>query len=223
MSEDIPSLQAVIFDLDGTLINSPDVYYRLLQETFDRLGLSPVSRSAIFRAASDGDFDWDQILPPQRKEETIEKIRSAARKIYPLFFPKELRIIEGAAHTLKTIAGAGLKIGLASSTPLNQIKDKLLPLRQSGVEGLIEAIITPDHVSAKKPDPEPLLACAGSLGVLAEKSVYVGDTTADIRAGKSAGMKTVAVLTGFGNYDTLIKEGPDLILESVAGLLSEVR
>ena len=221
--DDILALDAVIFDLDGTLINTPEAYYRVVQAAFARLGLPPVPRKTLYHAASDSDFNWDEVLPDERsvsKEDLIIKIRAVIREIIPQFFPKEVRMIDGAADTLKEIAGAGPKIGIVTSTPIKLLEKKWFPLRESGIDRLVDAIITPDDVSARKPDPEPLVVCVKALDASLERSVYVGDTCGDMRAGKAAGMKTVGVLTGFATCDALKKEGPDLILESVAGLRS---
>jgi phosphoglycolate phosphatase len=220
--DDILALDAVIFDLDGTLIDSPDVYYRMVGAAFERLDFPPVTREAVFHAAKDGDFNWDEVLPLKHakdREALIAETRAVFREIYPLFFPDRLKMIAGVAEALREIAGAGLKIGIATSTPNDLMKAKRAPLRESGVYGLIEKIVTSDDVLRDKPDPEPLFACAGSLGVSVGKSAYVGDTGVDIRAGIAAGMKTVGVLTGFATREALKKEGPDLILDSAAELV----
>ena len=120
---------------------------------------------------------------------------------------------------LQEIAGAGLRIGIVTSTPRALMAAKSVPLRDSGVDGLIEAMVTSDDVLREKPDPEPLFSCAKALDVPWQKSAYGGDTCVDIRAGIAAGMKTVGVLTGFASRDALKMEGPDLILESAAGLV----
>jgi len=220
--EEILTLDAVIFDLDGTLIDSPVAYYFMVCAAFEKLGFPPVTREAVFHAARDGDFHWDEVLPLKQirdREAMIAKTRDVIREIYPLFFPGCLKMIVGVAEALREIALAGLKMGIVTSTPKALMPAKDLPIRESGVDKLIETMITSDDVLRKKPDPAPLFACAKSLGVSMEKSVYVGDTGVDIRAGIAAGMKTVGVLTGFATREALRNERPDLILESAAELV----
>jgi phosphoglycolate phosphatase-like HAD superfamily hydrolase len=96
------------------------------------------------------------------------------------------------------------------------------PLKSAGVEKLFEVIITSDDVPNRKPDPDPLLECARRFDVNPSKCVYVGDTRTDMKAGKAAGMKTVAVLTGFDDYDMLAKESPDAIIDSIRNLLEVI-
>ena len=82
----------------------------------------------------------------------------------------------------------------------------------------MEVVIAADDVPRKKPAADPLLECSWRLGVRAEDSVYVGDSRTDVQAGIAAGMKTVAVLTGFDLRVALIKENPDAVMDSIAGL-----
>jgi phosphoglycolate phosphatase-like HAD superfamily hydrolase len=96
------------------------------------------------------------------------------------------------------------------------------PLQQAGVEELFEVIITTDDVLKRKPAPDPLITCAQQLDMRPGNCVYVGDTATDIKAGKAAGMRTIGVLTGFDEYDTLEKEKPDAIMESVRNLLEVI-
>ena len=79
-------------------------------------------------------------------------------------------------------------------------------------------VIAADDVPRKKPAADPLLECCQRLGVRAEDSVYVGDSRTDVQAGIAAGMKTVAVLTGFDLKDALIRENPDAVIDSIADL-----
>lgn len=82
----------------------------------------------------------------------------------------------------------------------------------------MEVVIAADDVPRKKPAADPLLECSRRLGVRAEDSVSVGDSRTDVQAGIAAGMKTVAVLTGFDLRVALIKENPDAVMDSIAGL-----
>ena len=79
-------------------------------------------------------------------------------------------------------------------------------------------MITIEDTPEVQPAPDPLIECARRLGVAEEKSVYVGDSYVDLRAGKAAGMMTVGVLTGVDDYETLKREDPDMIVESIFDL-----
>lgn len=214
-------VDAVIFDLDGTLIDSIGIYFKIVDIVFERLSLPPVSREAIVEAVKDGDFDWECVLPDDvkdRKDEIISDAMEIIYEIYPRMLGKELKLISGADRVLKTICCDGLRIGLVTSTPQQGMVHKMQPLKKAGVDKLFEAIITTDDVKNKKPAAEPLVECLRRLQVDANRSVYVGDTRVDMKAGKSAGMKTIGVLTGFDDRTALGEEDPDAIIQSVKDL-----
>ena len=211
-------VKAVLFDLDGTLIDSAPIYYQIIDIVFERLGVPPVSRKTLQEAMDDGDFDWDYVLPDpmkSRKEELIAEARKIIDDIAPPMFRQQIKLIPGAAEICKKIAARGMKIGLVTSTPADYIAVKLVPLKKAGVDHLLEVVITADDVINKKPHAEPLIKGSKGLKVAAENCVYVGDTRVDIRSGNSAGMKTVGVLTGFDGYEALKKENPDAIIDSI--------
>jgi 2-phosphoglycolate phosphatase len=214
-------VDAVIFDLDGTLIDSIEIYFKIVDIVFERLDLPPVSRDTIVEAVKDGDFDWDCVLPDDVKDRKNKIISDAVEiilEIYPRMFGKDLKLIQGVERVLKTICYDGLRIGLVTSTPQQGMVHKMKPLKKAGVEKLFEAIITTDDIKNKKPAAEPLVECLRRLQVDASRSVYVGDTRVDIKAGKAAGMRTIGVLTGFDDRAALGEEKPDAIIQSVKDL-----
>lgn len=215
---------AVIFDLDGTLIDSIDIYFRIVENALERLGLPTVSRSKILAAAESEDFKWELVLPEEilhSQERIIDKAWAAINEIAPQMFADDLDIFQGAGGILKMISARGLKMGLVTSTQKHYLETKMLPLKNAGVDKLFEVIITSDDVKQRKPAPDPLLACAQQLELKPANCVYVGDTTTDMQSGKAAGMHTVGVLTGFDDYEALSKERPDAIIDSIRNL-SEV-
>ncbi len=212
---------AVIFDLDGTLIDSIDIYFRIVENALERLDLPPVSRTKILAAAESEDFKWELVLPEEilyTQENIIDKAWAVINEIAPQMFADDLDIIKGADAVLNMISAKRLKVGLVTSTQKHYLETKMLPLKNAGVDNLIEAIITSDEVDKRKPAPDPLIMCAQQLALEPANCVYVGDTTTDMRAGKAAGMYTVGVLTGFDDYDALSTEQPDAIIDSIRNL-----
>ena len=212
---------AVIFDLDGTLIDSIDTYFKIVEIALERLNLPPVSRSKILAAAESENFKWELVLPPEvlsSNEHIIDEAWSVINEIAPQMFADRLDIFQGADSILKMISASGLKMGLVTSTQKHYLKTKMQPLKNAGIDNLIEVIVTSDDVDKRKPAPDPLIMCAQELELKPDRCVYVGDTTTDIQAGKAAGMLTVGVLTGFDDYDSLKKEQPDAIIDSIYNL-----
>jgi HAD superfamily hydrolase (TIGR01662 family) len=214
-------VDAVIFDLDGTLIDSIDIYFAIMENALEKLQLPAVSRSQILAAAESENFNWELVLPQEvlkRKQTIIDEAWTVINEIAPRMFADNVEIIRGADRIVKYIASNGIKIGLATSTQRRYLKIKMQPLRDAGVDQLFDVIITSDDVEKRKPAPDPLIACAKRLDLQPENCVYVGDTATDIKAGKAAGMLTIGVLTGFDGHKMLEKESPDAILDSVRNL-----
>ena len=216
---------AVIFDLDGTLIDSIDIYFTIVENALKRLNLPAVSRNQIIAAAESEEFKWELVLPQDvlnRKAEIIDETWAVINEIAPQMFADNLELIQGAERIVESLSSYGLKIGLVTSTRRQYLEIKMQPLKNAGVDTLFEAIITSDDTEKKKPAPDPLITCAKQLDIKPGDCVYVGDTTTDIKAGKAAGMRTIAVLTGFDEYQALETEKPDAIIENVQKLLKVI-
>ena len=227
MSSDLNklSVDAVIFDMDGTLIDSIDIYFAIVEKALESLKLPPVSRDKILAAAESENFNWALILPQEvlnRQENIIDEAWAVINEIAPQMFADNLDLIQGADRILQSVSSNGLKIGIVTSTQRHYLETKMLPLKKAGVDTLIEAIITSDDIENRKPAPDPLIACAKKLDMPPAKCVYVGDTTTDMQAGKAAGMRTVGVLTGFDDHDALGQETPDAIIESIKDLMDVI-
>ena len=214
-------VDAVLFDLDGTVLDSIGIYYQIIEIVFKRLDILMPSKDKIRDAAKNGEFEWEQLFPrktPEEKDRMIKRTRDIIAEIYPNLFETRVKLIPKAKETLETISQKGIKMGIVTSTPRQNMAVKMHPLEDSGINDLLEVIIHADDVSLKKPAPDPLLECSKKLSILPEHCMYVGDARTDIQAGKAAGMKTVGVLTGFDDYKALSRENPDAIIESIAQL-----
>ena len=215
------ALEGLIFDLDGTLIDSVGIYYTMMESVFERLHWPRVSREVMRKAIKDDGFEWGLVLPAgsgRSKEDLIAAAREVIRDLYPRVFEDRVEVVPGADQVLRKLHEREVKLGLVTSTLGRFIEFKLIPLKRCGVHHLFHSVITLDDTKNRKPSGDPLLECAKRLGENPEKCAYVGDTTGDIVAGKAAGMRTIAVLTGLDDYQALKGEGPDMILDSVSQL-----
>lgn len=220
------ALDGLIFDLDGTLIDSVGVYYVMMESVFEKLHWPKVSREVMRKAIKDGGFDWGLVLPSgtgRSDEDLMVSAREVIREMYPRVFEDRVDMVPGAEHLLKELHERNVKLALVTSTLGRFIEFKLIPLKKRGLRDLFQTVITLDDVKNRKPSGDPLLECARRLGENPEKCAYVGDATVDIVAGKAAGMRTIAVLTGVDDYEALKGEDPDVILDSVSQLTQRLR
>jgi len=226
MKRDKLIVDAALFDLDGTIIDSVEIYHRIVDVTLSRLGLPPVTKDRLRDAAETGEFDWQRVFPEKIEPMDTDVVEAAwkiVEEISPRMFTDVVKLIPGAADMLTRVAESGLTIALVTSTPRKSMPLKMVPLVDAGIRHFFDTIITSDDTAKRKPAADPLLECLNRLGIAPDKSVYVGDTRVDIKAGKAAGTKTIGVLTGFDDLISLQGEQPDAIITSIAELTDVIQ
>ncbi len=210
------SVDAVIFDVDGTLVDSVEAYRVVAELAAAPYGI-PITREIVRYALNNNHPTfWELVVPDNRpnQAELIAKLRQEAMRQWPEVLRKHGGLFPGLNKTLENLRSLGMRMAIVTGSRGGSLR----PLKETGLINFFEPIITGKDVEKRKPDPEGLLKCLNSLGVEANKAVYVGDTPTDIQAGKAAGMASVAVLSGAGDSALLSAEGPDWIIHSHARL-----
>jgi phosphoglycolate phosphatase len=207
--------RAVLFDVDGTLVDSMEAYHRVAELAAAPYGIF-IPREAVRRALNTDQPFWDLALPadlPDRavlmsrlKEDAARQWQEALRA-YGRLFPQLREILE-------TLRRRGARLGIVTGSRSSSLQ----LLDESGLSNLFDAVITGQDVHRRKPDPEGLYLCAERLGIAPSEAVYVGDTPIDIQASRAAGMASVAVLSGAGDSALLSAAGPDWIIYSLGEL-----
>jgi len=214
-------LDAVIFDLDGTLLDSVGIYFEIVRNVLDRFGFPQVSMDLIREAAKDSGFEWARILPESalvKQPGLRTQIQSVVEEVYRPLFEIQAKPMPGMRSIVENLVAAGFKLGIVTSTPREHAGFKLKKLKQNDSLSQFGAIVTTSDVARQKPDPDPMIECCRQLDVKLENSVYIGDSRSDIQSGRAAGMKTIAVLSGFDDLHALSREFPDAVIGSVAEL-----
>jgi beta-phosphoglucomutase-like phosphatase (HAD superfamily) len=218
----ISDVKSVMFDLDGTLIDSVPVYYRLMESILDAVGLPPVPKPVVAEFMVRGRDALELMIPAEmadRKEELINRCIRVGRRMSWNMFRDEVQVIPGVRKLFSVIGRRSIPIGVVTSTERSNIDRKLTPLARNGIKGTLSAVVAIEDAPRRKPAPDPLIVCAEQLAVPPRDCLYVGDSHVDIRAGRAAGMLTVGVLTGLDDWETLAQESPTMILGSVADLI----
>ncbi len=212
-------IKAAIFDLDGTLIDSLQVYSKVINTIFKQVGLPPVKKETIFDIMREGKSPWDSLLPRdiENKDELLKRCLAIDNEIWTGIYEKEADFFPKTGETLRGIKNAGMKIGIVTSGWEENDEIKKLLIKRD-VYFLIDVIITRDDVAKSKPAPDPILECIARLGLTPKECLYVGDSPSDIVAGNAAGVMTVGVLTGVSDYERLEKEKPSLIIRDISEL-----
>jgi 2-phosphoglycolate phosphatase len=204
-------VRAVIFDVDGTLVDSLDAYRVVAELAAAPLGLS-ITPEAVRHALNTGQNFWEMLLPADHPDraEMIKRLREEAARRWPQVLRQHGRVFPGLRQTLETLQSRGLRLGIVTGSREGVFQ----PLREDGLLDFFAAVVTGKDVQRRKPDPEGLLKCVEALGVTPGDAVYVGDTPLDVRASRAAGLASVAVLSGAGDSAALSALGPDWIIPS---------
>jgi HAD superfamily hydrolase (TIGR01509 family) len=178
------AVNAVILDVDGTLVDSVEAYHALAEQAGRSCGIT--------------------IAPGIVRYALNVNHPTSARRLLPEVLREHANIFPNLRETLEKLRARGLKLGIVTGSQGGSLQ----LLHEAGLTDFFEVIITGGDVEKPKPDPEGLLRCLSLLGVQPGEAVYVGDTPIDVRASQAAGMATIAVLSGAGDSALLAAEGP---------------
>ncbi len=188
-------INTVLFDLDGTLVDTaPDLGYALNIQ-LERHGKSVLADEVIRPYASHGTRGLLEIgfqLSPEDAD--FIGMRDEYLAIYDQVFTRSPRLFDGMDLLLNTLESKGLAWGIVTNKPGRFTR----PLVESmGLNLRAAAVISGDDAALPKPSPATLLLACEKIGVKPENCLYIGDAARDIEAGRAAGMKTVVALFGY--------------------------
>ncbi|AMB42069.1 MULTISPECIES: HAD family hydrolase [Paenarthrobacter] len=183
--------RGVLFDVDGTLIDSSYFHAFAWWQAFRREGLD-VQISDIHRCVGMGGDKLVRHLVPDCTDELEEELKSAHGAVFSTFWPS-LRAFEAARDLLAACSDAGLAVGLASSAQQRDL-DVSRKVLDAGTS--IDAWTSSNDAEASKPEPDILLACLDKLGLRPEDVVFVGDAVWDVKAAGSIGIPAIALTCG---------------------------
>ncbi len=215
------AIRAIIFDMDGTLIDSVDVYHAILKDVMQCLGMElTFSREFLFETLSHGKRLSDIMFPPDLKNRRriVERFNLLAMNAFKeIFSGGKVELIDGVKHLFDELKGRGFSLAVVTSS----MTEVVVPfLKAKNLHSYLNCVLGRTEVPQLKPAPDPLLKCIEILNVEPRETIYVGDSAIDIQAGKAAGVLTVGVLTGTSDLSRLMAEAPDAVLHSVGDLLT---
>ncbi|MGB6875545.1 MAG: HAD family hydrolase [Candidatus Acidiferrales bacterium] len=202
------SARAVIFDWDGTLLDSFRADTRAYRAMFHALEINFSDRQLARHYSPDWYRVYRAAKIPGRQWDLADRLWAAAyRKENP-------RLLPGARAVLNKLSRS-FALGLVTSGDRKRV---LRQLRQFGFQGLFPACICSEDAPRRKPHPAPLLAAMRCMRMNAADCVYVGDTPEDIEMAHSAGVRSVGVIGPFPSSAKLKAAHPGMLLESITDL-----
>jgi pyrophosphatase PpaX len=184
-------LKAVLFDLDGTLIDSIGLIVDAMHHAFEGFtGTIPADSAWM---AGIGTPLYKQLALYARSPEELEVLREKYRAFQFIHHDNVIKQYPGTSAVLENLHGRGLVMGIVTSKG-NELAQRGLDL--TGLAKFLPVVIGADSVTKHKPEPEPVLLALEKLGVRPGEALMVGDSPHDISSGNAAGVRTVGALWG---------------------------
>lgn len=208
-----PGFRGVIFDLDGTLIDSYQAIYLSFQYAYTRMGLPPLSYEDSRRVVGLGlTITFHDLLG---KERTPEALRFFRQRYWEVF-ADHTHLMPGAKESIFELHRRGVRQAIATNK-LGLFSRAII--RHFGLEEFFVAVLGDEDVTRNKPDPEMLLAAIGKLGLPKEEVVMVGDSLVDIHAAQNTGIRIFAIPSGTTRREDLQQAQPTVILDRLTDLI----
>jgi beta-phosphoglucomutase len=191
LNKKLTSFDAVIFDMDGVLVNSEPFYVEVEQANFRQLELEISEEEHQTYQGTATDRMWQLIKERHGIQHPVEDLVKMTNNLVTPYF-NSLEMIEpmpGVEFLIKKLTEEGIPIALASSSYRDVIE---IILQKTGLKKYFDAVVDSQLAGASKPEPDIFLLTAKKLGVPPEKCVVIEDSTNGIKAAKAAGMYCIA-------------------------------
>jgi N-acetyl-D-muramate 6-phosphate phosphatase len=214
-------ITTILFDLDGTLVDTAPDLAHALNLQLKRHGKSPLPYEDIRPFASHGSRGLVGLgFGLMQKDDNLQKMRDEYLSIYYTVFTRSPVLLPGIAELLQDIENKGLKWGIVTNKPRRFTQPLIASM---GLHKRAACVVSGDDAPSPKPSPETLLIACYAAGVKPENCVYVGDAERDIQAGKAAGMKTVVALFGYIDVnDKPYEWGADMLIDAPSQLMNVI-
>jgi beta-phosphoglucomutase family hydrolase len=209
-------LEAVIWDMDGVIVDSAPYHFRSWQEVFGKRGVTFSEEEFRRHFGQRNDTIIRFAFKDKISAEEVIAIADEKEALYREKIASNLKPHAGAIELVKALKAKGIKMAIASSAPMENIQ---LILRGLGIADYFQAIVWGREVTEGKPSPQAFLLAAEKLGVQPENCLVIEDAVAGVSAAKRAGMKCIAVTTT--NPSEKLQEA-DLIVNSLAEVSTDL-
>lgn len=210
----VPGLRLVVFDWDGTLIDSIAAIVDCTYAMLDELGLERVSESTVRSLIGSGLGESIRALVPGGDEETYHRVLATYSRLWFATYGQRSSLFAGARAVVSGLAEAGHLVAVATAKSRRGLD---ADLQRTGLDGIFDASRTADEATAK-PSPAMLLEILDELGVRPREGLMVGDSVHDIEMARNAGVAALAVSSGAQSAETLQRTRPLACLSSITEL-----
>lgn len=216
----VQPVRAVLFDLDGTLIDTAPDFIRIINLMCNEENIQPPSEHLIRAQVSEGARAMVNLIYPalQANSPELLRIRQQFLDIYQQNIAVDTCLFPAMDDVLRQLEKNDIPWGIVTNKPrgLSELLLDALNLTER-----CSVLVCPEDVKHTKPDPEPMYLAAKQLNIAPEQIIYVGDHPRDIDAGRAAGMPTVLAAYGYlppAHRDDLASWQADYIIHNVSEL-----
>jgi 2-phosphoglycolate phosphatase len=212
-----PTLRAVLFDLDGTLLDTAPDLIRVLNQVRVEQGRPELPYAVARTQVSHGSSGLIRLGFPDLAGDALEVLRLRLLDLYGEQLTVGTRLFDGCQQVIDTLAARGLAWGIVTNKPgflTTPLLEKL------GIDRLAGCVVSGDTLPQRKPHPAPLLLAASQLGIPATECLYVGDAERDVQASRAAGMPVLVARYGYlGPDDDIVAWAADGLIDSPLGII----
>lgn len=206
----------VLFDLDGTLIDSAPQLALAVNRTLTELGLAEADEAVVRTWVGNGaDKLIQRALDYRAAPELFASARSLFDRHYQACLLEGLAMYDGVEQSLRRLQALGYRQGIVTNKPSHFVQPILDAL---GIADCFALWLGGNCVPVKKPSPEPLLLACHELGASPSRTLMVGDSENDVLAAQAAGMKVVGLTYGYNYGRPIADSRPDWVCEQFAQL-----
>ena len=214
------NIQGVLFDLDGTLLDSATDLYAALQTQCEEMQVPAPPYAMVREVVSRGSRAILRCAFPDYDDEQLLQLVPRYLELYQAVMAQHTHPFDGIDELLATIEAQGMRWGIVTNKP-GFLTDELV--QRIGWNDRVAAVVSGDTLPVKKPDPAPVLLACEHAGLDPKRCLFVGDDRRDILAGHAAGMYTIAVHWGYLDGGNPHHWGADLVLDHPADLTGRLR
>jgi pyrophosphatase PpaX len=210
-------LDAVVFDLDGTLLDSVPGIVKSFKHTINHFTPNHgLSDQEIIRLL--GRPLYTQMKEISGNDAMAEEMVAYYRKHNIEIIPT-MPLFPGIEQALEELHSRKVPMAIVTSKAKPSVD---ISVKKFGLQKFMQTIVTIEDTPKHKPDPMPLLLCLERMGILPERCVYVGDAVFDIQCAKRAGAKSAAVSWGSNIMTELLHESPDFVFTQPSKMLTDI-
>jgi len=209
----IAGVKAIIFDLDGTLIDASDGVVECFNYALREAGLKPAPAEEIKSTIGYPPKEVFKRYSESKVEFLHQKLLERAKEV----MAERSRLLPGARETLEFCNSNGFKCGMATT---KYRENGMKVLAKLEIDKYFDVILFGDEVESVKPDPGIIVEMAEKLGVKVGETLVVGDTINDVIAARAAGATSVSVTSGVDPKWKLLNEKPDYLIDTIGDLIT---